>query len=299
MKITKRRANLMLLAVAILWGSSYVFAKEVVNSGMHSGLINGMRGLLGASAAAIVFNRSIRHMTKNDLKIGVTLGLINFCGYYLQTMALQYTTPAKNAFLTTMYVVISPVIMWLVWHDHLQRKDGIAIICAVVGMAILSGISPEHLTLQYGDFLTLISAIFWSLQIIFFARLGYQASSPWVIIFTISCTQGTCGWITALLTERSTFAHVNWMQAILPLIAIAIVVTFLAQGLQLTAQHYTSPTAAGLILMLESLFGSILSVLLGFDPLTYRLIIGGAIMILANVIMQVDFRHMHFAQKHD
>ncbi len=72
MKITKGRANLMLLAVAILWGSSYVFAKEVVNSGMHSGLINGMRGLLGASAAAIVFNHSIRKMTKNDLKIGVS-----------------------------------------------------------------------------------------------------------------------------------------------------------------------------------------------------------------------------------
>ncbi|KRN58382.1 DMT family transporter [Limosilactobacillus secaliphilus] len=299
MKITKGRANLMLLAVAILWGSSYVFAKEVVNSGMHSGLINGMRGLLGASAAAIVFNHSIRKMTKNDLKIGVTLGLINFCGYYLQTMALQYTTPAKNAFLTTMYVVISPVIMWLVWHERLQRKDGVAIVCAVVGMAILSGISPSHLTLQYGDFLTLISAVFWALQIIFFARLGYKASSPWVVIFTISCTQGTCGWITALISERSTFAHVDWFAALPPLFAIAIVVTFMAQGLQLTAQHYTSPTAAGLILMLESFFGSVLSVILGFDPLTHRLIIGGAIMILANVIMQVDLRHIHFLQKHD
>lgn len=298
MKITKGRANLMLLAVAILWGSSYVFAKEVVNSGMHSGLINGMRGLLGASAAAIVFNHSIRQTTKNDLKIGITLGLINFCGYYLQTMALQYTTPAKNAFLTTMYVVISPVIMWLVWHEHLQRKDGIAIACAVIGMAILSGISPSHLSLQYGDFLTIISAIFWALQIIFFARLGYKASSPWAIIFTISGTQGVCGWIAALINERTTFAHIDWWTALPPLVAIAIVVTFMAQGLQLTAQHYTSPTAAGLILMLESFFGSALSVVLGFDPLTHRLIIGGAIMILANVIMQIDLRHIPFLRSH-
>lgn len=298
MKITKGRANLMLLAVAILWGSSYVFAKEVVNSGMHSGLINGMRGLLGASAAAIVFNHSIRQTTKNDLKIGITLGLINFCGYYLQTMALQYTTPAKNAFLTTMYVVISPVIMWLVWHKRLQRKDGIAIACAVIGMAILSGISPSHLSLQYGDFLTIISAIFWALQIIFFARLGYKASSPWAIIFTISGTQGVCGWIAALINERTTFAHIDWWTALPPLVAIAIVVTFMAQGLQLTAQHYTSPTAAGLILMLESFFGSALSVVLGFDPLTHRLIIGGAIMILANVIMQIDLRHIPFLRSH-
>ena len=298
MKITKGRANLMLLAVAILWGSSYVFAKEVVNSGMHSGLINGMRGLLGASAAAIVFNHSIRQTTKNDLKIGITLGLINFCGYYLQTMALQYTTPAKNAFLTTMYVVISPVIMWLVWHERLQRKDGIAIACAVIGMAILSGISPSHLSLQYGDFLTIISAIFWALQIIFFARFGYKASSPWAIIFTISGTQGVCGWIAALINERTTFAHIDWWTALPPLVAIAIVVTFMAQGLQLTAQHYTSPTAAGLILMLESFFGSALSVVLGFDPLTHRLIIGGAIMILANVIMQIDLRHIPFLRSH-
>lgn len=257
-----------------------------------------MRGLLGASAAAIVFNHSIRQTTKNDLKIGITLGLINFCGYYLQTMALQYTTPAKNAFLTTMYVVISPVIMWLVWHERLQRKDGIAIACAVIGMAILSGISPSHLSLQYGDFLTIISAIFWALQIIFFARLGYKASSPWAIIFTISGTQGVCGWIAALINERTTFAHIDWWTALPPLVAIAIVVTFMAQGLQLTAQHYTSPTAAGLILMLESFFGSALSVVLGFDPLTHRLIIGGAIMILANVIMQIDLRHIPFLRSH-
>lgn len=297
MKISQSRANIMLVIVAILWGSSYVFAKQVVDAGMQSGLINGCRGTFCIAAGYLLFHTKINKMSRRDLKIGLTAGVINFSGYYLQTAALRYTTPAKNAFLTTMYVVLAPFILWLFWHQAPRRKDYFAIALAVIGMALLSGISPSSFTLQLGDLLTLVSAIFWALQLIYFAKFASTVSSPWIVIFLIGLVQGSLGWLCALLFERPSFAHVHWVQALIPLAILAIVVTFLAQGMQITAQHFTTPTAAGIILMLESLFASLMSVALGFDRVTPQLIIGGIILILANLIMQIDLAKIPLARR--
>lgn len=92
--------------------------------------------------------------------------------------------------MTTMYVVIAPFILWLFWHQAPRRKDYFAIILAVIGMALLSGISPANFTLQLGDLLTLISAIFWALQLIYFAKFASTVSSPWIVIFLIGLVRG-------------------------------------------------------------------------------------------------------------
>ena len=101
----------------------------------------------------------------------------------------------------------------------------------------------------------------------------------------IGLIQGIAGWCVSFTTETQTFAHIHWIQALIPVALLAILVTFVAQGLQITAQKYTDATSAGLLLMLESFFASVLSVILGYDSLTHSLIIGGAILLLANAIM--------------
>lgn len=108
----------------------------------------------------------------------------------------------------------------------------------------------------------------------------------------IGLCQGTFGWITTFLFERPTLGNVHWLQALVPLAILAIGITFLAQGLQITGQAHTDATTAGLILMLESFFGSVMSVLMGYDPLTPQLVIGGIILLIANAIMEVDLRSL-------
>ena len=84
--------------------------------------------------------------------------------------------------------------------------------------------------------------------------------------------------------------HIQWLQALLPLAIIAVVITFAARGIQIRAQKYTDATSASLILMSESFFATIISVILGYDQLSPRLVIGGLLIIMANVIMQFNFR---------
>ena len=264
---------------------------------MHSGVINACRGTMCVIAGYIIFYKQINKMTWLDFKLGVLMGTINFLGYFLQTDALRYTTPAKNAFLTTLYVAIAPLILWLFWHERPQRKTYFAVALAIIGMAVITNVANTELQLNFGDFLTVVSAIFWALQLIFFGKYAPKVSSPWVVIFMIGLCQGTFGWITTGLFERTNLTQIHWVQALIPLAILAIVVTFLAQGMQITAQQYTDATSAGLLLMLESFFASTMSVIMGYDPLTPQLIWGGLILLLANAIMQINFQDVPFLRK--
>lgn len=84
----------------------------------------------------------------------------------------------------------------------------------------------------------------------------------------------------------------------IPVVLLAVLVTFIAQGMQLTAQKYTDATSAGLLLMLESFFASLLSVVMGYDHLTWSLIIGGLLLLFANAIMQTDLHSLAILKKH-
>lgn len=290
MKLSKTVANLLLVFVTILWGSTYIFNKMVVNAGMQSGTINAVRGAMCVAGGIILFHRQLSQATRFDIKVGLIVGLVNFCGYYLRTLGLQSTTPAKSSFITVTYVILTPLILWIFWHERPQLKIIFAIPLSLAGMAILTGITGSSWSLQSGDLITFFSAFFWALQIIIFGKYASRASSPWIIITLIGVIQVVCGTPLALTTERASLGHIQWLQALLPLAIIAVVITFAARGIQIRAQKYTDATSASLILMSESFFATIISVILGYDQLSPRLVIGGLLIIMANVIMQFNFR---------
>jgi drug/metabolite transporter (DMT)-like permease len=264
---------------------------------MHSGLINACRGTISALFGYLLFHRQINHMTPKDIKLGAVIGISEYLAYYLQTAGLRYTTPAKSSFITALYVIIAPLILWLFWHERPLRKTYFAIALAIVGMAILTNVGQNGLRLQYGDLLTLIATVFWALEIIFFSKFSARFSSTWVVLFMVSFWQGTYGWLTVLIGERSTLGQVHWAKAVFPIIILAIVITFLGQEMQITGQMHTDTVSASLILMLESFFAAVLSVILGYDTITPQLVIGGAILILASAIMQVDLKRLSLWRK--
>lgn len=288
MRLSKTAANLLLIFVTILWGSTYIFNKMVVNAGMQSGTINAVRGAMCVTAGVLLFHRQLKRATRFDIEVGLIVGLVNFCGYYLRTLGLRFTTPAKSSFITVTYVILTPLILWLFWHERPKLKIAFAIPLSLVGMAVLTGITGNNWSLQPGDLITFLSAFFWAFQIIIFGKYASHASSPWIIIILIGFVQVILGTPLALTTERASLTHIHWFQALFPLVIIAVVITFAARGLQIKAQKYTDATSASLILMSESFFATIISVLLGYDQLSPRLVLGGLLIILANVIMQFN-----------
>ena len=103
-----------------------------------------------------------------EFKCGALAGLFLFVSYYFQTYGLKYTTASKNAFITTLYVVIVPFLAWAVNHVRPKANNLIAAGFAVVGLALLS--LKGDLSVNFGDFLTLVCGICFAVHMIFLDR---------------------------------------------------------------------------------------------------------------------------------
>ncbi|MCI1283727.1 MAG: DMT family transporter [Lacticaseibacillus songhuajiangensis] len=296
MKLSKTQANLVLTLTAIIWGSGYIFTKLATNAHMPAGMINGFRGLIYAVLVYIFFGKVIRHMTRTEFKIGLIAGIINLVAYQLQTVSLQYTTPGDNAFLTATYVVIIPFIMWLVFHETPAPKSYLAIIICMLGVMELTGIFNHGFNFQLGDILVILSAVFYAIQIVYFGSTA-ASINPWITAFMLGLVQGLGGFIWSGVFEHSAYGAINWQAALLPVFILGVLSSFGAQSLQLIGQKFTDPTPAGLIMMTESVFGSIFSVAFGFEAFTINLLLGGLLILLAIILMQVDFRKLYVARQ--
>jgi len=71
---------------------------------------------------------------------------------------------------------------------------------------------------------------------------------------------------------------------------LGIFSSFTAQTLQILSQRFVSPNTASLVFMFESVFGSIFSILFGFEAFTVNLFIGGGLIMISLVISEVEFK---------
>ena len=246
--------NTILWVVAAIWGSSYVLMKMVTNAQMPAGMINGWRGLIAASFVGLIFFKKLRHMSAHDVHVGIVAGIINYIAFQCGTIGQDF------------------------W----------AVGVAIIGMVILSRLVQTGFTLHFGDLIVLVAAFFYAIQILYYGGAATKVS-PWVMVFWVSLLQGIGGMSYSVLFERSQWPGIEWGRALPPLLTVALLVTLMTQLLQIYAQRLTSATTAGMIMMTESLFSSLFSVLLGFDRLTWSLIIGGGLLVVANLISQINF----------
>ena len=107
-------------------------------------------------------------INKSDLFCGGLLGVFLFVSYFFQTYGLKYTTASKNAFITTLYVILVPFLHWFFNHKKPKRNNVIAACIAVVGLALLS--LEGDLSINLGDLLTLICGFFYAVHIVFIDR---------------------------------------------------------------------------------------------------------------------------------
>lgn len=109
----KKRAEVMgslsLLVVAIIWGSGFIASQMALDAQMSSAFIMFVRFAIAALIVGIVFHKDLKkNMKKEHIKGGLLIGTFLFLAFYVQTVALQYTTPSNNAFITAANVVIVP-----------------------------------------------------------------------------------------------------------------------------------------------------------------------------------------------
>ena len=253
---------------------------------------NGVRFALGSIVLVplILRNRNHRNLnekasTRGNRKVvifgGALLGITLFAATSLQQVGLVYTTAGNGGFITGLYVVIVPI-LGLFWR---QRPDGgtwIGAFLAAIGLYLLS--ITDKFTISFGDLLVLFGAFLWAGHVLIIGWL-----SPKIDSLKLACTQFTAcsvlSLITALLVE--TIAIQSIFQAAIPILYGGVLSVGVAYTLQVVAQKQAHPAHAAILLSLEAVFAAFGGWLILDETMTFRGIIGCALMLAGMLFTQL------------
>jgi drug/metabolite transporter (DMT)-like permease len=280
------KADLTLLLVSMIWGSAFV-AQRIAGQMGSVYLFNGARYLL---AALVVLPFAIRAgRTSNPPSVVppeqyrwmLVVGFVLFGGSAIQQVGLLYTTAGNAGFITALYVVLVPVLLFLVWRERVHWVSVVAVFLAGVGAFFLS--TGGRMAFRLGDAIELVGALFWTFHVIL---LGKYASRFEPMSFSVGQLL-VCGLLNlgvGLFFERT-------MPINLPLLGAIIYTALFSLGLcytlQIWAQRHTPPADAALLLSLESVFAVLSGWLLLDERLTLLQVFGCVLIFVAVLVSQL------------
>lgn len=271
---------------AAIWGSSFVVVKGALDNISPAWLL-AMRFALTTIILSILFRGTLRvHLDAGHVRKGIILGLASSLGFITQFVGLAGTTPAKSAFLSAIYCVLTPFLNWAIVNRKPAGAHVGAALLAITGIGFISFGAGFSFTLNAGDLITLAAAFFFALHIVLVPRYAEGRDIMTLTIVQIACS-AVVALVWALLFEAAPdFAHLDpgvWMA----LAYIVIMASCIAMVVQNVGQAHVEPATAALLLSLESVFAAILSVIFYHEQLTARLIIGFALIFIAVVVSEV------------
>lgn len=287
----KNKTNLWvtlgLLFVAIIWGSGFIATQIAIDEGLSASFIMFVRFAMASMILGGTFKKDLRGTKKIELKMGIIAGTLLFLGFTLQTIGLAFTTPSANAFITATSVVMVPFFSWIAFKEAPQKKAFVAAVICLVGVSIIAFSSGGGLKLGIGDAFTLCCAIGFALHTVSMGQFAPRMNSNRLTFIQIT-TAAVLSFIMFMLVDRD-FSAFTSIRGLLAVLYLAVFSTCVAYSIQTLCQRFASPTKVSIIISTEALVGSIFSVMLGFEPFTYFLLIGGMAIILAMLIIEVDF----------
>ena len=284
-KLVKRYiAESGLLLIGILWGMGFVTVKIGLNAGMNTFYLMWLRFLGSFVLLSILFRKKIKKVSKDDLKAGVILGIIQYFGYVFQTYGAAHTTVGKNAFFTAINVIIVPYIFWILNKKRPDIFSFSASIICMIGVGIMSidgNLSFTHL--NKGDVITIISAFFFALQVAYTGYFGRKVHPMNLVLLQML--------IGGLLFAGTQFAT-SGLREVIPLhgetlMAIIYAVVFstaIPMLLQIYCQRLTTATRASILMSTESMFAPIFAFFVLGEIMTLRVALG-AVFILFSVVV--------------
>jgi len=277
--VTRRRADVMLITAAAVWGVSFVVVKDALTSASPL-LFLALRFTI-ATLVLAPFVDLRGGFSRAELRAGVVLTALLASGFATQAYGLQYTTPARSAFIVAMSSVLAPFIALVL----LKHRTGWMVLLALViaGSGIYFLTAPDTGGLNRGDLWTLITAVVFGGHIVAVSEFSKRFDAQRLVWLQLPGTAlGTL--IAALLLEQLRF---DWsFSLIAALLFLAVMSTVVALVWQFRAQREMSSARASLLFCLEPVFAALTSWL--FWGETFSASQGfGALLILAGMVLAV------------
>ncbi|MCL6590441.1 MAG: DMT family transporter [Firmicutes bacterium] len=281
MKNRASTADILLLTAAFIWGWSFIIVKWSVALLDPYFFIMG-RFLLAVIILGVIFHSELKKYWRACLKPGLILGLILGLAFIAQTWGMKYTSASASGFITSFSVVLTAVFAILIHRVFPPKTILLGILIATIGLVIIA--FRDNLMFQKGDLLTLVCAIFYALHVVYLSSFSRNLSAAALTLIQLMTVMLIAGFGFLFFGKHpvpfSSFSMLHWLS----ILYAGVLATAFAYLLQTKAQQKLSSFRAAVILAAEPLFAAIFATSLHFDPFSWRVIIGG-LLIVAGIIL--------------
>ncbi|HHY99590.1 MAG TPA: DMT family transporter, partial [Tissierellia bacterium] len=289
MKSKEIKAVFILLLTAAIWGFAFV-AQRVGMEHIGAFTYNGIRFALGSASLLPIIYFSGKKLNdteekpqadlKTTIKSGIIAGCILFIAASLQQVGLIYTTAAKAGFITSLYIVLVPI-LGILLKQKTYPTTWIGAVTATVGLYFLS--INEDFTIQLGDLLQLIGAFFWAIHIQVIDRFVKKVDA----VKLSSAQFATCSvlsLIVAFITEEIVPGQI--FLALVPILYGGLMSVGVAYTLQAIGQRHAKPAHAAIAMSMEAVFAAIGGMIILHETMSLRGFLGCALMMAGILITQ-------------
>ena len=274
-----RLATILLVALTAVWGSTFFLIKDLVEHVPPVDFL-AVRFALAAVIMVILFWRPLRALRRPQLWIGIWLGALYGLAQIFQTQGLASTPASVSGFITGTYVVLTPLITAVLLRERVPGTTWAAVGLATAGLALLS---LRGLSVGVGEAITLLAAALYALHIVGLGRhsshhIATGLSVVQMVVIAIICTVGALPGGVVLPATPADWASVLYM---------VVFASILALWVQTWAQAHLPATRAAIVMTMEPVFATFFAVWLGGESLTRRMVVGGGLVLVAMVVVEV------------
>ena len=276
MKNKKRLAQILLVFVTLIWGATFIMVKDALNDAGPFAF-GTLRFTIAGILTLVIVNKSIFTLTKTEIIGGLICGFCLFCGYAFQNFGLMQTSASKSAFITSVSVLMVPIILYLFNIQKIKMKVWFAVVLATIGLYFL--LDPRGGMMNWGDILTFGCALGFAVHIIF--QGYYVKKNVRILPFFLVQTWVVVGlsFINSLLFEP---IFAIWSPRLISaLLVTGIAATFIAILLMIWAQQILNPSETAIIFSLEPVFATVFAIIFAGEILGLWGYIGGGLIVLA------------------
>ncbi len=235
---------------------------------------------IGGLGLVALFHRRLRHITRQELRAGLLIGIFLFAAYALQTCGLQYTTSSRAAFLTGLYVPFVTILSSMLLRQRSGLMAIIGLVLSFVGLTLLS--VNEHFSLAFnlGDLLVIGCALASALHIVSISRFAPKMDPVNLSVIQIGLTA-----LLSLLSIPLNHEAIDWPS--LPVWGSALFMGLIATSFCLLlmnwVQRFVSSTQATLLYALEPAWAGVFGYFAG-ELFTRQSAFGCALIFLGMIV---------------
>ena len=267
-----------LLLMAAIWGSTFFLIKDLTTRVPVTDML-ALRFALAAAVLALALRGRLR-LTRTLILRGGALGLLYGAAQLLQTFGLAHTSASISGFVTGLYVVMTPLLGWLLLR---QRVGGLTVLAVLLATAGLGVLSLQGFTVSLGASLTLASAALYALHIVALGRRSTGSDALTLTTVQVVVVALVCAPPALVDGLQLPVGGADWAN----LVYLAVAAGALSMLLQTWAQSQVPATRAAVVMSMEPVFGALFAVALGGESFGWRLGVGGLSILAAMYLVEL------------